>query len=293
MYVYTNSELPLSLPYPAELEKARLEAEAVKERVNTDNVYSDEYTGGLLRYAGTMYFAQTDVVWNEFTGQDCISTMSIFERAEKEGLELVTLTEKSYNENIGRVSADENTLSAVKSAVNRGLTVIVPEHELKWDDWEGTGEGTGTGGSTEAGGSGSGESAGSGENKGGGTGDVWTSGGLSNDSQYYLQRALKNQGLDKIPNELKEVWIEGDYKYTVRIHSGNPKYTNASSIYRVSGQRVILNGGEGTGLEYLSTDGNWYHNSILTEFYRDGNPNPIFNEEAARNTHIAIDGGGR
>lgn len=205
---------------PAELEKARLDAEAVKDRVDTDTVYSDEYLGALLKYAGTMYFAQIDVVnrllaeadeivsvrnlsvgiteyevqsiralgrvvgiqegslcidvdmdvhsrtslrlddeacvaysfaygmagsrfedviWHEFTGQDCISTMSIFERAEKEGIGLVTLNEKSYNENISRVSADKDTLSAVKSAVNRGLTVIIPERGMEWDDWEGTG----------------------------------------------------------------------------------------------------------------------------------------------------------
>ena len=205
---------------PAELEKARLEAEAVKDRVNTDTAYTDEYLGALLKYAGTMYFAQTDVVnrllaeadeivsvrnlsvgiteyevqsiralgrvvgiqegslcidvdmdvhsrtslrlddeacvaysfaygmaasrfedviWNEYTGQDCISTMSIFERAKKEGIDLVTLNGKSYNENITRVSADKDTLSAVKSAVNRGLTVIIPERGMEWDDWEGTG----------------------------------------------------------------------------------------------------------------------------------------------------------
>ena len=80
-----------------------------------------------------------DVIWHEFTGQDCISTMSIFERAEKEGIGLVTLNEKSYNENITRVSADKDTLSAVKSAVNRGLTVIIPERGMEWDNWEGTG----------------------------------------------------------------------------------------------------------------------------------------------------------
>lgn len=33
-------------------------------------------------------------------------------------------------------------------------------------------------------------------------------GDLSNEPQSYLQRALKNQGLDKIPNNLKEVWNE-------------------------------------------------------------------------------------
>lgn len=45
------------------------------------------------------------------------------------------------------------------------------------------------------------------------------------------------------------------------------------------------------GLEYLGTDGNWYHESVLTEFFRGGALNPNFNEEAARMTHIPISGG--
>ena len=114
----------------------------------------------------------------------------------------------------------------------------------------------------------------------------------TNDSQLYLKRALKNQGLDVTPNRLKETWIEGDYKYTVRIHEGNTKYTDTSSIYRVSRQSTILDAnGQGTGIEYLGTDGNWYHQSVLTEFFKGGTLNPDFNENAARITHIAINGG--
>lgn len=59
----------------------------------------------------------------------------------------------------------------------------------------------------------------------------------------------------------------------------------------MSRQRIFLGSGQGTGAEYLGTDGNWYHSSVITEFYRDGSLNPNFNEEAARNTHIAINGG--
>ena len=117
-------------------------------------------------------------------------------------------------------------------------------------------------------------------------------GNISNNPQSFLQRALENQGLDTAPNRLKETWSEGDYKYTVRVHEGNTKYTDANSIYRVSRQSTILDAnGQGTGLEYLGTDGNWYHQSVLTEFFKGGTLNPNFNENAARITHIAINGG--
>lgn len=94
-----------------------------------------------------------------------------------------------------------------------------------------------------------------------------------------------------MPNRMKDVWIEGNYKYTVRIHEGNSIHTNAESIYRVSRQNTILDSnGQGTGLEYLGIDGNWYHESILKEFLRGGTQNPIFNEAAARMTHIPLGG---
>ena len=115
--------------------------------------------------------------------------------------------------------------------------------------------------------------------------------GVVDSPQTFLQRALKNQGLDNIPARMKEVWLEGDYKYTVRIHEGDPMYTEAKSIYRVARKKVIKGANnQGSGLEYLGVDGNWYHESLLKEFYKNGNRNPLFNEEAAKLTHIFIGG---
>lgn len=65
--------------------------------------------------------------------------------------------------------------------------------------------------------------------------------------------------------------------------------TVAESIYRVSRKSMILDEHEqGTGLEYLGTDGKWYHESVLTEFFKDGTSNTNFNEAAAKMTHIPI-----
>ena len=120
----------------------------------------------------------------------------------------------------------------------------------------------------------------------------YKSGINSNNPESYLQRALKNQELEVTPSHLKEVWVEGDYQYTVRIHEGNAKYTDAESIYRVSRRSTILDEhGQGTGLEYLGTDGNWYHESVLKEFFKGGTQNSNFNEAAAKMTHIPIGGG--
>lgn len=89
---------------------------------------------------------------------------------------------------------------------------------------------------------------------------------------------------------MKETWLEGEYKYTVRVHEGNSMYTDAESIYRVARKSTIVDAnGQGSGLEYLGTDGNWYSESVLKEFYKDGSRNPLFNEEASKMTHIPVD----
>ena len=60
----------------------------------------------------------------------------------------------------------------------------------------------------------------------------------------------------------------------------------------MSRQSTILGAnGQGTGLEYMGTYGTWYHQSVLTDFFKGGTSNPDFNKNAARITHIIINGG--
>jgi len=103
----------------------------------------------------------------------------------------------------------------------------------------------------------------------------------------YLNKALNRQGLNTAPNSLKETWIEGDYKFEVRIHPADPSYGKAGSIYRVSRQRINISNGQGTGTEYMGSDGNWYHESFLKPG-KSGNVNPNFNNSAAESTHIQL-----
>ncbi|GGJ30437.1 pre-toxin TG domain-containing protein [Paenibacillus hunanensis] len=104
----------------------------------------------------------------------------------------------------------------------------------------------------------------------------------SNNPSDFLKTAAERQGLDKVPGRFKEKWTEGDYKYEVRAHEAESQYGKTGSIFRVSRQKP----GEGT--EYMDSNGNWYHESTLKETYKDGRPNPLFNENAARGTHIQL-----
>ena len=95
--------------------------------------------------------------------------------------------------------------------------------------------------------------------------------------QDYLDEALERQGLDKVPNRMKESWIEDGYKYEVRVHEANPEY-GKKDPYIVYQEK----NGQGYGTEYLDSNGVWHHTSTLKP------QNPGYNPEAAANTHIQV-----
>ena len=107
----------------------------------------------------------------------------------------------------------------------------------------------------------------------------------------FLDEALTQQGLKNPTARLKHKWTDGEYKYEVRIHEGENQYTDSNSIYRVSRQQIPISGTKGTGHEYLGTDGNWYHTSVLRPTNRIGEPNLLYDENAAKITHIPLQKG--
>ncbi len=113
---------------------------------------------------------------------------------------------------------------------------------------------------------------------------------VHNDCPYaYLEEALQRQGLDKIPEGgFKETWIRDGYKFEVRAHAGDPQFTNAQQIFRVSRQAVPIPGAQGTGIQYLATNGVWYHQSTLVPVFRTEIINTAYNEWAAIHTHIPV-----
>ncbi|WP_339098744.1 hypothetical protein A5821_002644 [Enterococcus sp. 7F3_DIV0205] len=112
--------------------------------------------------------------------------------------------------------------------------------------------------------------------------------GGANVPQNYLDEALKQQGLDTVPKNLKQKWSQDGYNYEVRVHPGNSAHTDAESIYRVSRKATPVAGKQGSGMEYMDVDGNWWHESKLKAFHKGGQSNPNFNHKAAKDTHIPV-----
>ena len=105
----------------------------------------------------------------------------------------------------------------------------------------------------------------------------------NDDSQKYLNEALKRKGLDKAPNNLKEKWAGNGYDFEVRIHPAESKYGKEGNIYRVARRRQGFDAnGQGYGWEYIDKNGKWHHTSTLRP------QNPGYNEQAACDTHIQL-----
>ncbi len=82
--------------------------------------------------------------------------------------------------------------------------------------------------------------------------------------EAYLRKAFHEKKYDKSEPKYYYEWEANGYKYVVRSHPGNKRYTQAEKVYRVSRQGKILDKhGQGTGTEYLGTDGNWYAERVL------------------------------
>jgi len=119
--------------------------------------------------------------------------------------------------------------------------------------------------------------------------------GLAENPFDYLNQALKQQGFksgDPAPSSLKQSWVDAatGTKYEVRAHPADPAYGKTGSIFRVMKKEPGLDAkGQGKGVHYLDSAGNWHHESTLKPG-KSGN-NPKFNPTAAKDTHIEMPSG--
>lgn len=116
----------------------------------------------------------------------------------------------------------------------------------------------------------------------------------TNLAESFLLKALRMEGFESgevIPRGYKKEWIAGGYKYEVRVHPSNKKYAESKDILRVGRKQVDADGkGIGKGMEYLDIHGEWHPEKVLKPKSKNGIPNPVYNEKAAKETHIAKPG---
>ena len=77
-------------------------------------------------------------VIGEATDTQGISSISVIEEAKERGIDILTLSKEDMDK-LNSLSINENTKKEIQKALNNDKIVIVPEKEISYYDWQGTG----------------------------------------------------------------------------------------------------------------------------------------------------------
>lgn len=86
--------------------------------------------------AGMMASNYESVIWEEITGIESVSTMSILKMAYEENVDVLMLSKVNYEEYKEYLNLDEEVLTSIDSAINSGKIVTVPVEEITIREWD-------------------------------------------------------------------------------------------------------------------------------------------------------------
>lgn len=78
-------------------------------------------------------------MWEEITGKESVSTISILSKASEENIDILLLSKANLSTEIEKLNTDETTKQSIINAVNSGMIVTVPAEDVTIGDWSGTG----------------------------------------------------------------------------------------------------------------------------------------------------------
>ena len=92
-----------------------------------------------MKTSGMLSSLCESLVWEELTGVESVSTMTVLQTASSQGNQLLVINENNFEEMSGRVQASSAALADVEKAVRSGKEVTIPEKEVTMGEWVGTG----------------------------------------------------------------------------------------------------------------------------------------------------------
>ena len=78
-------------------------------------------------------------VWEEITGEESVSTISILAKTSEENIDILLLSKANLSTEIEKLNTDSTTRQSIINAVNSGKIGTVPAEEVTIGDWSGTG----------------------------------------------------------------------------------------------------------------------------------------------------------
>lgn len=88
---------------------------------------------------GMLSSAYEGSIWEELLGIEAVSTVTVMQQANEEGIEIYALCSKNYSEYRSKLQVKPNVLSAIDSAIAAGMIVTIPARSIQLGDWNGTG----------------------------------------------------------------------------------------------------------------------------------------------------------
>ena len=88
---------------------------------------------------GMMGSLYESTVWEELTGYESVSTISILAAAQEKGIELLLISSANMAEEMEKLNTTDTTKQAVTEAVNAGKIVTILAEDMTIGSWSGTG----------------------------------------------------------------------------------------------------------------------------------------------------------
>lgn len=105
--------------------------------VSNSNNNTDEKT--YMLQAGIYASAMEHGVLEQVTGIESVSTIKTFQYAQEHDIPMHTIVKENLNDELNAISVSTQVKQEIRSAVNSGKTVIIPEREITINQWSGVG----------------------------------------------------------------------------------------------------------------------------------------------------------
>lgn len=100
----------------------------------------DEKTArAYMMAAGNVSSLYESIVWEQLTGYESVSTMSVFRKAKEEGIELLQFSKDNLEAQMAKLNTDDGIKQAIRTAVTNGSIVTIPAEDVTIGGWSGTG----------------------------------------------------------------------------------------------------------------------------------------------------------
>ncbi len=103
---------------------------------NTNNDIDEK---AYMLQAGIYASAMEHGVLEQVTGIESVSTIKTFQYAQEHNIPMHTIVKENLNDELNEISVSANVKQEIRSAVNSGKTVIIPEREITINHWSGIG----------------------------------------------------------------------------------------------------------------------------------------------------------